>query len=118
VLGEEQFHKEQEAEDAARKAGYAYGERVTGSPEAAAATEPQAPAKPGPEHLLSVKELDKALKANPSEQLLDQLIAAEFARPEGQPRKGALRLLLQAEEDRGEQARDAVITELQGALEG
>jgi hypothetical protein len=116
VIGEEQFQKEQQAEEVARKAAYAYGPRVTG--EAPAETAERPVKKPaGPAHVLSVKELEKALKANPSEKLLDELIAAEFARPEGQPRKGALRLLLQAEQDRGDAAREAVITELQGALE-
>lgn len=123
VLGEEEFAAEQKAYEQASKQGFAYGPRVTGSATAteeapAKATTPVAPSGAASPHLLSVKELEKALTANPSEQLLDELVAAEFDRPEGQPRKGALRLLLQAEQARGEQARAAVVAELEKALEG
>lgn len=70
-----------------------------------------------PVHIVSVEQLGQVLKGEPSEQLLDELIDSEFQRPEGEPRRGALRLLLRAEQDRGDAARPAIVKELQRALE-
>ena len=71
-----------------------------------------------PAHVLSLKELEKVLGGEVAEILLDELIEAEFARPEGDPRKGALRMLLKAERARGSEgtARPAIMTELSRAL--
>lgn len=65
---------------------------------------------------ISIDQMDVALKANQTDALRDKLIDAEFSRPEGQPRKGALQLLIQAEKAREEGPREAVIKELQKAM--
>ena len=138
VLGEQKFQEDQRRFQEAQQRGFRLGRRVTGSSPSPAATQANAPeqqqAAPVPEpegaepeaavvqarepvHILSLKELEKALKANSSEQLLDELLAAEFKRPEGQPRRGALRLLLEAEKARGPNVRKAVLSELEKALQ-
>lgn len=118
VIGEENWEKAQAEHEAARRAGFSYGVRVTGSgdPEAAPATQP-APAGPARPELVqvSIKEMEAALAGNPAVALRDRLIEAEFARPEGTPRKGALRLLLAAEQAQAE-PRAAVLAELSAAL--
>lgn len=143
VLGEEAHKRQQKSFAEAKARAFAYGPRVTGIPRAKRAA--AAPAKPGdskpatgqgaPEggagagtdkgagsagqaRVLSLKEMEKALGAEPAEQLLDELIAAEFERPEGEPRKGALRLLLAAEQARGDAARPTVVADLKNALGG
>lgn len=142
VLGKKEWARQQRAYEEAKRRGFKYGKRVTGEtatakgPKAKGASKqapeapvvpPQAP-KPEPattkqrapgdeaQHLLSVDELGEVLKGDVSADLLDELVAAEFERPEGEPRKGALRLLLQAEQARGDAARKPIIAELQGAL--
>lgn len=134
VLGEEEWARQRRAYDEAKRRAFKYGSRVVGptadaeeipatvqaatppTPEPATTKQP-APGASGPAHTLSVAELGEVLKGEVSMQLLDELIASEFERPEGEPRKGALRLLLQAEQARGPEPRSAVVAELQGALE-
>jgi len=130
VLGPKAFEKEQEAYKEAASRAFVYGPLVANTPPAAGTDQKQepagvtAPAKAKPAEpeptqptVLSLKELREALQEDVSEALLDKLIAAEFERAEGAPRKGALRLLLDAELARGEAARTAIVKELEKALE-
>lgn len=68
-----------------------------------------------PAPTLSISELGKALKENESEEFFDKAFAAEMDRPEGAPRKGALKLLLDAEKRR-ETPRAPIVKELNDAL--
>ncbi len=63
---------------------------------------------------LSITELEKALQENP--ELIDKLLAAELDRPEGAPRKGALRVILAAEQARDDGGREAVVAELKSLI--
>ena len=142
VLGEKAWEAQQTAAKAAADRGAGFGSRVTGPitpstavEEAPPEVEEQAPPvvdkadegtpsedvttsegksdAPAP---LSLVELKQALEENATEAFLDELVDAEFARVEG-PRKGGLRLLLKAEQDRDEvPPRAAIMTELTKAL--
>ena len=121
VLGDEEFKRQQEEYEAAKQRGFVYGSRVAGQappPVVEKPTDHEPTTDAGPEPAtggLSLAKLEEKLDGELSDALLDDLILAEFER-EGEPRKGALRLLLKAEQSRGEAARSAIVTELQGAL--
>ncbi len=129
VLGEEAWQAQEKAAKA-KRATSGFGVRVTGpvepeveeqapvkkqapvnDPDVPSKEAPGAPEKSAP---LSLVELKKALAGNDSIVFFDQLTDAEFERVEG-PRKGGLRLLLKAEQDR-EEARPAIVTQLTQAL--
>lgn len=123
VLGEEEFQRQQQAHEEAKKRAFVYGPRVVG-PTSEATHETSKPAPPPPStdsgdgqsaESLSLAKLNDALQGELSDEVLDGFIAAEFER-EGEPRKGALRLLLRAEQFRGDAARAAIVAELQSVL--
>lgn len=118
VIGEEAF-AEQQAAAKRELDNSSFGPRVVGEAEPAAeeaeapVTEEAAPAEPRP--TLTLAELEDALESDTSIEFFDQVMAAEFERAEG-PRKGGLRLLLQAE-NASDEPRDAVVNELTAAVE-
>lgn len=133
VMGDEAWQAHQAAAQRSREQGLVLGPRVTGE----APTEPVVvttgegvTAEPedriGDEDSteesvavsISITEMSQALAANQSVAFFDTLLEAEFARPEGAPRKGALQLLVKAETARGDEAREPVLIELRRALEG
>lgn len=124
VLGDKGFQEQQEQYLRDKERAFAYGPMVADGPGPKASQPEQASparaarASKGDLPLLSIKELELALSRSPSAHLIDQLIEAEFGRPEGKPRARAISLLLQAERSRGERARAAVIKELEAALGG
>jgi hypothetical protein len=82
--------------------------------------EPAVEAKPGPasgKGPMSVEQIKVALAENTTLELFDTIMALEFERPEGKPRKGALRLLIAAEQARTE-SRAAIVAELEQHLAG
>ncbi len=133
VIGEQAWEAQEAAAKAARDRGAAFGSRVTGSataveeapsedskvadevtaneakPSAEADSKREAPTP------LSLRELKTALGENETVVFFDEMMDAEFARVEG-PRKGGLRLLLRNEVEQDE-PREAVIKELEAALE-
>lgn len=141
VLGEEAWQRQQAAQQQAEAAGMKLGPRVTGAPTATVEPEPPTSEEepqgdglqdevPGEDvtqqeedvdeeqsspTTLSLKDLEGALKANATQELRDQLFDLETRRPEGEPRKGALRLFLKAEQD-SEDPRPAVIADIQNLL--
>jgi hypothetical protein len=64
---------------------------------------------------MAVDQIKTALAENATVALFDEIMALEFERPEGRPRKGALRLLLVAEQGRAE-PRASIVKELELAL--
>lgn len=64
---------------------------------------------------LSVSEIERTLGETNTEAMVDQIMAAELERPEGLPRKGALRALIEAEKRR-ESPRTPILAELTAAL--
>jgi hypothetical protein len=127
VLGKEEWEQQHRAHEEAERRGAAYGPRVVGlapPAEQKPAVAKNEDAKSGDTsneqsaESLSLAKLNDALQRELSDELLDSLLVAEFERSDGGPRKGALKLLLKAEQSRGEAARDAIIAELQGALTG
>jgi hypothetical protein len=67
---------------------------------------------------MSIAQMTAALTENASLDLFDTLLDQELNhRPEGQPRKGALQVLLAAEQARSE-PRDAIVNELKQAIAG
>jgi hypothetical protein len=67
---------------------------------------------------MSIAQMTAALKENASLDLFDTLLDQELNhRPEGQPRKGALQVLLAAEQARAE-PREAIVNELKQAIAG
>lgn len=126
VLGDEEFQRQQREHEEAAKRAFVYGPRVAGpttedTPVAATApttTATQEKADDGQSaETLSLAKLNDALQSEVTDELLDGLLAAEMER-EGEPRKGALRLLLRAEQARGDAARLAIVAELQASLKG
>jgi hypothetical protein len=142
VLGEKAWTQAQAKREEDKKRAFVLGPRVTGKrgggtaepqkvvapkakrPEADETPTPKAPVEPTPtdakppappKHTLSIKELKAALEANPSTSFFDELFESELERPEGEPRKGALKVLLAAEQAR-EESRAAVVQELEAAL--
>lgn len=123
VLGEEEFQRQQKAHEEAAKRAFVYGPRVVGAEPAPEPEKDEITPSQTPENTndgqsaksLSLAKLNDALQGEVSDELLDGWMAAEFDR-EGEPRKGALRLLLRAEQIRGEAARPAIVGELQNAL--
>lgn len=133
VLGEDEFQRQQQAYEEAKKRAFVYGPRVVGGapateeqPATATATREKPPQPSGDAgdgqsgeersaETLSLSKLNDALQGDLSDEMLDGFLAAEFER-EGEPRKGALRLLLRSEESRGDAARPAIVAELQNAL--
>lgn len=59
---------------------------------------------------MSIAEIDEALNENPA--AFDSIFEAELNRPEGAPRKGALRLLLKVEQAREGGARPEIVKEI------
>ncbi len=114
VLGDEEFARQQKAHEEAAKRAFVYGPRVVGS-EPAGASSPLAPEENGDDEA-SVAQIKQALEGDVSDEVIDKLLASEFERPEDAPRKGVLRLLLKAEQSRGEASRPAIVAELQNAL--
>lgn len=138
VLGDEEFQAQQQAYEEAKKRAFVYGPRVVGA-EPAPEPEPEQPTRKRqatkaaagkgetkasqPENTndtqsaesFSLAKLEEALEGEVSDEVIDEFLAAEMER-EGEPRKGALRLLLKAEQSRGDVARPAIVAELQSAL--
>ncbi len=129
VIGDQAWAA-QEAVAKTARANSGFGPRVTGAPKEPVAeavvttdetTKPETttdettkPTETKEAIQLTVKDLGARLQEDTSILVFDGLADAEFARVEG-PRKGGLRLLLKAEEDRGE-PREAVVLELKKAL--
>ena len=124
VLGDEEFARQQKAHEEAAKRAFVYGPRVVGS-EPAADEKPTAESTPSPapegdadgDGETTVAQIKQALEGDVSDETIDGLLASEFERSGDGPRKGVLRLLLKAEQGRGEASRAAIVAELQNALE-
>lgn len=70
----------------------------------------------GSEAAVSIPRLEQIVEESPES--IDRLFIHEMNRPEGQPRKGALRALLSAEQRRKGGARPAMINAIEHALAG
>jgi hypothetical protein len=143
VIGKKAWEQQQKEKQRAAETGGKLGSRVTGPSRASRAAgqttvavagpggPPPAPPAADPDKAkpddlkeeggqpaikpISVADMKEVLESDPSIEKHDQLFAAEMERPEGTPRKGALRLLLDAEMKRTE-PRGGIIAELKQHL--
>lgn len=129
IIGQAQYDAEQKIVE---QGAHVFGHLVTGvgGPDASPAGGPIIPIAPAPESFgkkaftlppgikaaapASIADLEEVLTANPA--AFDILLAAELERPEG-PRKGALRLFREAEEELGPAGRPEVLAQIALLLE-